>query len=128
MADVSSWTNGLSMRPSTAWRSGSGRFCVSVTDPVRDHRGSPLVHVIVLNWNGLQDTIACLESCRMISYPRFELIVVDNGSTDGSETRLREQFPEVEVLQTGRNLGFTGGNNVGIRRALERGSDYVVLL
>jgi GT2 family glycosyltransferase len=89
---------------------------------------SPSVHVIILNWNGLADTLACLESCRQLTYPNLRLLVVDNGSTDGSETALRARFPDVELLQTGANLGFAGGNNVGIRDALERGADWVLLL
>jgi GT2 family glycosyltransferase len=89
---------------------------------------APLVYVIVLNWNGLEDTIACLESCRLISHDNVRLLVVDNGSSDGSEAALRERFPDVELIQTGKNLGFTGGNNVGMRHALERGADDVILL
>lgn len=86
------------------------------------------VFIIVLNWNGWQDTAACIESCRRLTYPGARIIVVDNGSTDGSETILRERFPNVEVIQAGGNLGFAGGNNVGIRRALTEGADYVWLL
>jgi GT2 family glycosyltransferase len=89
---------------------------------------SPLVFLVVLNWNGFEDTVECLESCRAISYPRLRLLVVDNGSVDGSEEKLRERFPDVELVQTGRNLGFAGGNNVGIRRALEQNAEYVLLL
>jgi GT2 family glycosyltransferase len=89
---------------------------------------APLVYVIVLNWNGRQDTAACLESCLQLSYPRVRLLVVDNGSVDGSEEALRERFPDVPLLQTGKNLGFAGGNNVGIRYALEHGAEFVLLL
>ncbi len=89
---------------------------------------SPLVYIVILNWNGFRDTVECLESCRSIAYPALRILVVDNGSVDGSETRLRQRFPDLEIIQTGRNLGFAGGNNVGIRIALERGADYVLLL
>jgi GT2 family glycosyltransferase len=54
--------------------------------------------------------------------------VVDNGSSDGSEEIIRRHFPDFELLQTGSNLGFAGGNNVGIRHALDSGADYVWLL
>ena len=88
----------------------------------------PLAYIIILNWNGYQDTIECVESCRKLSYPNYRLIIVDNGSTDGSEALLRGRFPDIEVVQTGSNLGFTGGNNIGIRHALGKGADYVILL
>lgn len=89
---------------------------------------SPLVNIIILNWNGWQDTAACVESCRALDWPNFRITIVDNASTDGSEAKLRELFPTIEIIQTGRNLGFAGGNNVGIRKALELGADYVWLL
>jgi GT2 family glycosyltransferase len=88
----------------------------------------PRVAVIVLNWNGGQDTLDCLASLRQIDYPCFDVLVVDNSSTDGSIEAIRESFPEVSLIETGANLGFTGGNNVGMRRALDRGADYVLLL
>jgi GT2 family glycosyltransferase len=88
----------------------------------------PLVYVIVLNWNAWEDTIECLSSLQKLDYPNYVTVVVDNGSTDGSEDRIREARPSITILQTGENLGFTGGNNVGIRYALERGAEYVWLL
>jgi len=88
----------------------------------------PTVTVVVLNWNNLPDTIECLESLRAVTYPALRLLVVDNGSTDGSEAALRERFPGLELLQTGQNLGFAGGNNAGIRRAFADGADHVLLL
>lgn len=88
----------------------------------------PAVTVVVLNWNNLPDTIECLESLRSVAYPALRLLLVDNGSTDGSEAALRARFPDLDVLQTGENLGFAGGNNAGIRRALAAGADHVVLL
>ncbi|MGD0845164.1 MAG: glycosyltransferase family 2 protein [Geobacteraceae bacterium] len=86
------------------------------------------VVIILVNWNNEPDTAECLESCRKLCYPEFSMIVVDNGSADGSGERLRQRFPDVEVIETGRNLGFAGGNNIGIRRALETGADYIWLL
>lgn len=88
----------------------------------------PKVYVIVLNWNGWKDTIECIESCLKLTYTNFRILLVDNGSTDGSESILREHFPAVEFIQTGENLGFAGGNNVGIKYALEKGAEYVWLL
>ena len=89
---------------------------------------APSVAVIILNWNGRDDTIACVESLQTLDYPKFDVIVVDNGSTDESVPAIRKRFPDLELVQTGRNLGFAEGNNVGIRMALERGVDYVLLL
>jgi GT2 family glycosyltransferase len=78
---------------------------------------------VVLNWNGGDDTLAALGSLEGI-----EAICVDNASTDGSDRVVEERFPGVEVLRTGANLGFAGGSNAGIMRALERGADWVLLL
>jgi GT2 family glycosyltransferase len=89
---------------------------------------TPLVYIIVLNWNGWKDTIECVESCLKITYGAFMVVIVDNDSADGSEKILRERFPELEIVQTGGNLGYAGGNNVGIRHALEKGADYIWLL
>jgi len=86
------------------------------------------VCIILVNWNGWQDTLACVESCRTLSYPNFEMVVIDNGSTDDSVARIRKRFPDVRIITAGANLGFAGGNNLGITWALERGASYVWLL
>ncbi len=86
------------------------------------------VDVVVLNWNGWQDTIACLASLQRQDYPHFNLLVVDNGSTDGSAEQIKRAIPSVELLQTGANLGFGGGCNVGMRHAFSKGADYVWLI
>lgn len=85
-------------------------------------------YIIILNWNGWQDTVECVKSCCGLSYTNFKILVVDNGSTDNSEAILRAELKGVSVLQTGANLGFAGGNNAGIRYALEDGAEYVWLL
>lgn len=89
---------------------------------------TPRVCIVVLNWNDSDETLCCLESLRGLDYPTFEVVVVDNGSTDDSVATIRRRYPEVTVLEAGRNLGFTGGNNLGLRWALERGADYGLLL
>ncbi len=86
------------------------------------------VFIIILNWNGWQDTVECIESCRQLVYPDFSILIVDNGSSDGSEAILRNRFHDLELLQTGSNLGFAEGNNVGIRHALRQGAEYIWLL
>ncbi len=87
--------------------------------------GKPLVSVIVLNYNGLRWVELCLRPLLATRYRPVEWILVDNASTDGSVHRVRELFPEFRIIQSDRNLGYTGGNNLGIREA--RGT-YVVLL
>jgi GT2 family glycosyltransferase len=87
----------------------------------------PSVSIIVLNFNGLVFLEPCFASLEHLDYPRsrLEVILVDNGSTDGSVPFVRERFPRVTIIENGVNLGFAGGNNVGIRAS--RG-DYVALL
>lgn len=86
------------------------------------------VFIIVLNWNGYEVTRDCLESLQKVAYANFKVIVVDNGSIDSSPERLRKEFRGLTVIENRKNLGFTGGNNVGIRYALEHGTDYILLL
>ena len=81
--------------------------------------------VIVLSWNGKEYLPACLDAVLSQDYSDFEVIVVDNGSTDGSSELVRERYPEVRLLENDRNLGFAGGNNVGLRAA---NGDVLVLL
>lgn len=91
-----------------------------------------LVYIIILNYNGYTDTIACLDSLAHCTYPNYRVVVVDNASSNDSEAQLLayQECSEQEFtfIQSGANLGFAGGNNVGIRYALERGADYVWLL
>lgn len=88
----------------------------------------PKITVVVLNWNGQADTIGCVQSLTQVDYVNFEIVVVDNGSTDGSVPAIRAAFPGVGLIETGHNLGYAGGNNAGIRWALERGTDYVFII
>jgi GT2 family glycosyltransferase len=81
--------------------------------------------VVVLSWNGREDTLACLASLEGLGVP---VACVDNGSVDGTVEAVRERFPWVSVIENGANLGFSGGNNAGIRHALSRGAEWVVLL
>jgi GT2 family glycosyltransferase len=86
------------------------------------------VAVVVLNWNGREDTLACLTSLARADGDRSITIVADNGSVDGTVEAVWERFPAVELVLNGANLGFAGGNNAGIRRALELGAEYVLIL
>lgn len=89
---------------------------------------SPLVSVIILNWNGIKDTLECLESVYQIQYDNFFVVVVDNGSKDDSCIKIRNIYPQLQLIENGSNLGFAEGNNVGIRYALSCGADYIWIL
>ena len=78
----------------------------------------PLVSIIIPNWNGLSHLPVCLDALRTQSYTSIEVILVDNGSTDGSQAFVRDRYPEVRLLALDRNIGLTGGNNAGFRAAL----------
>jgi GT2 family glycosyltransferase len=89
----------------------------------------PLVTTIILNWNGIEDTRECLESLRTVDYPNNRILVVDNGSEQDEASLLEQEYAGfLEVFRNERNLGFAGGANVGMRRALEDGTDFVLLL
>lgn len=88
----------------------------------------PLVYVILLVWNNWPDTVTCLNSLQATTYGNWRAVIVDNGSTDDSVQRIREAHPTATFIENGRNLGFAGGCNVGIRKAVENGADYVWLL
>jgi GT2 family glycosyltransferase len=87
----------------------------TTTDP---QAKQPLIVVIVLNWNGWQDSVACIKSLKRSTYQNFRILAVDNGSTNDSTSRLRQEFADIDIFETGENLGFAQGNNVGIRHAL----------
>jgi GT2 family glycosyltransferase len=88
----------------------------------------PDVAAVVLNWNRRDETLACLESLAASDWPDLTMIVVDNASEEEIETALAERFPDVLLVRNDSNLGFAGGMNAGIRRALETGADYLLLL
>jgi len=112
---------------------------------------SPKVSIILLNYNGAEDTIACLQSLQKISYSNYNIVIVDNASPDGSMDKIKDylqsqlldytvysspdeamQSPKPQLkfmlLQTGHNGGYGYGNNIGIKYALQHGADYVLIL
>jgi len=93
-------------------------------DPAADHGW----YAIVLSWNGREDTLRCLESLIHIEHPDLAIICVDNGSTDGSQQDIRERFPQVVLIEAGVNLGYAGGNNLGLRHAREHGARWMMLV
>jgi GT2 family glycosyltransferase len=88
----------------------------------------PHVAVVVLSWNGREDTIDCLRSLQRVAWEPLTTIVVDNGSSDGTLEAVRAGFPEVTVIRSEENVGFADGNNIGMRAALESGAGYVLIL
>lgn len=89
--------------------------------------------ILILNWNGWRDTIACLTSLRPAIGGSERIVVIDNGSTDDSVIQLtthnrQRTTPFFELIETGKNLGYAGGNNVGIQKALTGGAQWILLL
>jgi GT2 family glycosyltransferase len=81
-----------------------------------------------VNWNACSDTTRQLAALSSASTPLAGVVVVDNGSADNSVEKIRSVHPEVTLIEAGKNLGFAAGNNLGIRRALESGADFIWLL
>ena len=87
-----------------------------------------MLAVVIVNWNGRRLLDSCLEALAAQSLKVPLTIVVDNGSTDGSVAHLRHAWPNVEIVELGRNMGVAAGNNAGIARALAGGADQILLL
>jgi hypothetical protein len=89
----------------------------------------PSVLVVILNWNGWEDTLTSVDSVLRLDYPNLRVLVIDNGSKDESVARLQTIHDDrVELLELPETLGYTGGCNEGMKRALVRGMQYVWLL
>ena len=88
----------------------------------------PSVTIIVLNWNGKDLTIDCINSLKKVNYSNFNILLVDNGSSDGSVELLKEKFPEVSILSLEKNFGFAGGNNRGFVSLKPDPPEFVIFL
>ena len=86
------------------------------------------VAVVVLCWNGIDDTLDCLASVEGLTHPDVVRIVVDNASTDGTAERVESRHPSFRVLRLGHNRGYAGGNNEGLHAAREAGAEFTLLL
>lgn len=97
--------------------------------PIAEKNNGSTVWAIVLTHGGAEEiTAVCIDSLLAQDYPALTVLLVDNASFDGSGGRLRDRYPQIRYLNTGGNLGYTGGNNRGMRHALENGADYVLVL
>jgi len=89
----------------------------------------PRVAIVILNWNGVEDTLECLDSLKKITYPSYEVIIVDNGSEGDDVKTLRQSFGDyAHIVENDRNYGFAEGNNIGIRYALNAFDPAYLLL
>ncbi len=88
----------------------------------------PLVVIVVLAYNCAAKVSRCLSGLAKLHYPNYQVVVVDNASADEVEALVTAEFPDAAFIQTGANLGYTGGNNCGIRHALAERADYVLIL
>ena len=89
----------------------------------------PLVSVILVNYNGFEDTVECVKSLKDIDYDNYEIIVVDNGSTTNPTDQQSKYLSENTIfIKHDKNLGFAGGNNIGIKTVLRHNPQYVLLL
>jgi GT2 family glycosyltransferase len=88
----------------------------------------PLVYILILNWKSAQNTLECVQSLKSMDYSNFKIVVLDNGSPDDSDVVLRTSTKDYHYIQTGKNLGYAGGNNIGIRHAVEKGAEFVWII
>ena len=86
---------------------------------------TPLVSIIILNFNAGKLLLNCIESLTKLAYQNIELIIVDNVSTDNSQNQCKEKFPQVKLIQNKKNSGYCGGNNVGIKNA---NGEFIIIL
>lgn len=96
--------------------------------PSKTPAATPHVRIITINWNAYDDTARLLQRLRRLAYPAFEVVVVDNASTDGSREKISAEFPEATVLPMPDNAGFGAANNAALRQALQDNIPWVWLL
>ena len=89
---------------------------------------SPSVKVIVLNWNGKDLTLECLESLKKVSYSNYTIIVADNNSSDNSVETINTGYPNIPVVKLDKNYGYAGGNNRAFNSLKEDKTEYVIFL
>jgi GT2 family glycosyltransferase len=95
---------------------------------MKENSLEPLVSIVIINWNGLKDTIECIDSLAKISYINYQTIVVDNGSENNEAAQIKERYPQIILIANQCNEGFVGGSNQGIEKSLALRADYILLL
>lgn len=98
------------------------------SEPYPKPAKQPRISIVVVTYNGLKDTLACMKSLEGLTYKNVRVILVDQNSVDGTPAAIKARFPWVHLIENPVNDGFTGGNNLGMRAALADGADYVFLL
>lgn len=89
---------------------------------------APKVCVLILTWNTRDEVLTCVEHAVAADYPNYEVVVIDNASKDGTSAALMEKYADVTLLENPVNLGYAGGNNRGLRYALEHGADHMLII
>ena len=84
--------------------------------------------IVILNWNDEETSATALKSLRQAELCGAQIILVDNGSEDGSDKKLKVRFPEINIIRLPQNLGYAGGCNAGIQRAMETGCDAIFIM
>lgn len=88
----------------------------------------PKVYIVILNWNGLSDTLECLQSIKKIDYPNYRIVIIDNGSKNNEAEAIKQKYPDVHLIKNKENKGFTLAANQGIEFSLREKADYILLL
>jgi GT2 family glycosyltransferase len=88
----------------------------------------PSVLIVTVNYNSRDNTLQTLAALAQMTYPRFEILLVDNGSSDDSLTAIRRAFPALSVIANETNLGFAGGFNLGLQRGIAQGADLILAI
>jgi protoporphyrinogen oxidase/GT2 family glycosyltransferase len=97
-------------------------------EPMARETLNPLVYAVLLTYNHYEDTRECLESLLQSEYEEMKVVLVDNGSSDGTPDSVRSDFPSVQVIENHQNLGVPAGYNVGFQHAMANGADYILML
>jgi GT2 family glycosyltransferase len=112
-------------RPERGWAA------IMQEEVVKDSRVTkpqPRVYTIVLNYNNFSDTVETLQSALMLAYTNNHILLVENSTKKEIPERIRQLFPELEIIENEKNLGYAGGNNAGIRYAMQHGSEYIFVI